>query len=310
MMISDLLRYRDDLMRQLANLQSGSALHNDINCLQFLSDLHKDNFAYNKVLQIKNNLSQMLESYHDQISTLNLILKEIDRMVDEQAHEKYNITNIEFSSLYSARYFNQDETVIEAVKTCIYKNSDHNFPALQLGCNTLSKVFSKELVAFDPLYLHDYSLANIDYICKEFNDTYQKRLRKYKWKGHTLDKLPAGQFGFIFSWMVFNYANFATVQHYLQIVLPLLRPGGRFIFSYNNCDILENCALAEIQGMSYISKKKLIAACQSLGYEIIDSYDVSNNDDQVKFVNWLELKRPGELKSIRRRQVLGIIHRK
>ena len=134
--------------------------------------------------------------------------------------------------------------------------------------------------------------------------------RSYILNQHELHQLPHNQFGFILSWMVFNYTNFATIKHYLVRMIRLLRPGGHLLFSYNNCDLFESCLVAESGGMSYVSKRNLIKVCEEIGYEIVNTTDVPNRDNCVKFISWIEIKKPGKLATAKRRQVLGAIHQK
>jgi hypothetical protein len=110
--------------------------------------------------------------------------------------------------------------------------------------------------------------------------------------------------------MHFNYYELETLEIYLKSVIALLRPGGVFMFSYNNGDLLSSCLLTEHNGMSFIPKRKLTEVCTALGYEIINSFDMPNTDGGVKYISWIEIKKPGTLKTSKKSQSLGIIGRK
>jgi SAM-dependent methyltransferase len=44
------------------------------------------------------------------------------------------------------------------------------------------------------------------------------------------------QFGIVLCWDNFNHLSLDKIEKYIREVWKLLRPGGCFIFNYNNCD--------------------------------------------------------------------------
>ena len=80
-----------------------------------------------------------------------------------------------------------------------------------------------------------------------------------------------------------------------------MRPGGVFLFSYNDGDTPVGAGMAEGFSQSYMPKSLLIPLCESFGFEIVpfDSEDIH--------VSWIEIKRPGKLHTIKAHQVLGEI---
>lgn len=310
MLISDLLRYRDDLKLKISELNLDNSIKQDCILLDNLLGHHLSNSTTEKLQQARNRYNDISGHFDEVIKTLQDILIEIDNIIDDKSSGIFNQTNIDFFKDYSNYNFTTDGTIDSAVQAAIHKHADHFYPALQFGCGVKTKTLTGDLVANDPLYLCDFSQENIDNVSNQFNDIYNKRLRKYVLTQHELHQLPHNQFGFIFSWMLFNYANFATVTHYLERIIRLLRPGGYFIFSYNNCDLLESCLVAESGGMSYVSKRHLIRVCNQFGYEVVNTYDMPNTDYHVKYISWIEIRKPGELSTVKRRQVMGAIYQK
>jgi hypothetical protein len=80
-----------------------------------------------------------------------------------------------------------------------------------------------------------------------------------------------------------------------------LRPGGRIIFTYNNADLPSAASYAENYFMTYVPKRLLVSIAESLEFEISYSYDSG------PAFSLIELKKPGELKSIKVSQVSGEI---
>ena len=195
---------------------------------------------------------------------------------------------------------------------------DHRFPGLRLGCryfgqfeggdrdHSLSIDYSNLLVANDPLYFYDADTKLIETVTTHFNDTYKRRIRLYQ----DAAQLPKQQFSFVFSWGVFNYLNLPTVESRLKLIFDLLRPGGVLMFSYNNGDIVESARLSDLEEMSFVPKRNLVNLLTQIGFEMITSYDLPNNDTLITNISWMEVRRPGKLESIKIKQVIGAIGQK
>ena len=80
-----------------------------------------------------------------------------------------------------------------------------------------------------------------------------------------------------------------------------LRPGGVILFTYNNCDMPAGASYAETYFMSYVPKSMLMPMCESLGFEIIYSQDFE------PAMCWVELRKPGKLRTVKAHQALGEI---
>jgi hypothetical protein len=61
--------------------------------------------------------------------------------------------------------------------------------------------------------------------------------------------------------------------------------------------------------MSWIPKRQLVKLVTKLGYEIVNSVDLPNNDE-VSHISWIEIKKPGQLSTIKRSQAQGLVGRK
>jgi SAM-dependent methyltransferase len=159
--------------------------------------------------------------------------------------------------------------------------------------------WTERLVALDPLYLVEPNLNLIDDSIKQFTPEYQRRVRPYHLRDINFRTLPQEQIGFAFSWNYLNYKSLDTVKQWLQEVFKVLRPGGVFMFSYNNADIPSGAGFAETFWMSYMPKSTLVPLCEMLGYEVIASYDFNQS------ACWIELKKPGTLHTVKAHQALG-----
>ena len=167
--------------------------------------------------------------------------------------------------------------------------------------------FVEELVPLDPLYLVDQNLELLQPAVDGFTNDYQHRLRQYTINDYerkdkpVLWQLPNNQFGFIFCYNYFNYKPIDVIKHYLDEFYLKLRLGGVAIFTFNDCDYAHGVALAERSFMCYTPSRIIRTHALSLGFEILHSYQGEGN------VAWLQLKKPGEIESIRGGQSLAKI---
>jgi SAM-dependent methyltransferase len=189
--------------------------------------------------------------------------------------------------------------VDEYVKQAIDLYVDWRHAGLEIGCR--DGEWTQYLVGCDPLYITDHHQLFLDSTLSKHTPEYQRRLRPYLIEDDTLSKLPQGQFGFVFSWNFFNYMSLARIKRYLTQVYDLLKPGGTFMFSYNNADMPGAARYADGYFMSYAPKSKLLPMCEEVGFTITSSTDFESA------VSWIEIKKPGDLTSIKAHQVLGEI---
>ena len=165
--------------------------------------------------------------------------------------------------------------------------------------------FVEDLVPLDPLYLVDQHQDLLIPAIQEFTPEYQRRLRPYVINDyeHTdaLWQLPINQFGLIFAYNYFNYKPMKVVCQYLDSMFARLRPGGVAIFTYNDCDWAHGVALAEKSFMCYTPGREIQAYCNQIGFEIL-----SVNRGQGDLA-WMEIRRPGDIESIRGGQSLAKI---
>jgi phospholipid N-methyltransferase len=177
--------------------------------------------------------------------------------------------------------------------------TDWHYPCLEIGPG--DGVWTEHLVAGDPLYIVDVHQEFLDSTLSKFNETYRNRVRPYLANDSNMNMLPKNQFGFIFSWNVFNYFPLTETKNILIQAFELLRPGGTMMFSYNNCEVPQCVEYVEQGFRSWMPKNLLVETCKSLGYEIVATRAIEET------VHWIEIRKPGELKTVKAHQVLGKI---
>lgn len=165
--------------------------------------------------------------------------------------------------------------------------------------------FIEDLVPLDPLYLVDQHLDLLTPAVSAFTPEYQRRLRTYivddYQHGHPLWELPDDQFGLIFVWNFFNYKPLSVVYRYLADCWKKLRPGGTMIFTYNDCDDQNGARLAECNFMTYTPGRILKAHLEHMGFDVIFKHRGAGD------LSWFEVRKPGQIKTIRGGQTLAKI---
>lgn len=293
--------------------------------LQSAFDTHDIELSIEKVCNSLENLinDSVDKKYRDEITRnvkdLQSLLDEISGyesrardLTDDINEDISSLTKKFFTENYETEFiYNDPDNIRKVRKLYIPKHAapilmsrlsavvDWRYPTLEIGCR--DGEFTKHLTAGDPLYITDTHQEFLDSTVDQFNTEYQRRIRPYLIKDQDFSILPQGQFGFVFCWNYFNYMALDTVRHHLQQIFDLLRPGGKIIFSYNNGDMPEAAGNAERYYMTYIPKSMLVPMCEMIGYDVVDSQDYQ------PALSWIELQRPGTLRTVKAHQVMGTI---
>lgn len=257
-------------------------------------------------------IDEVIQDYRNLRAAVTAPTEKIQNIIDSINHEintkasPFFLDNYEQELIYEVpenirriRVLQIPDAVRSEIESRISLRTSWKYPTLEIGCR--DGEWTKFLVAGDPLYLTDVHQEFLDSALDGYPPEYQRRTRPYLIKNSDYRILPQKQFSFVFSWNYFNYKTVDTIKDALKQVYNLLRPGGVFLFSYNNGDLPAGAAYAETYFMSYVPKSMLIPACQQAGFEIVES------KDHEPGISWIEIKKPGELETVKGHQALGII---
>jgi len=288
----------DPIVQQLVKLREELA-----NIKLHVSVLDHEHSKYIDVLV--KHYDELISSTYQPIPGFDDHLRLIDQKITDLTHKLFAgnyqieewIGTVE--QIRNIRRININSEIETIIKQRILLHTSWRYPALEIGCR--DGEWTQYLVASDPLYILDAYQEFLESTSSRFTDAYQNRLRKYKMIDHDLSMLPQGQFSFIFSWAHFNFVSLDTMHQFLKQAYSVLRPGGVFMFSFNDGDTPAGAGIAESFSQTYMPKSILVPLCQSLGFEIAHEYDFE------AITSWLEIKKPGTLHSIKAHQVLGEI---
>jgi SAM-dependent methyltransferase len=164
----------------------------------------------------------------------------------------------------------------------------------------------KDMVAFNPLYLIDTSEELIHPAIENFTSQYQNRLCLYEIKESpsdpVLNTLPDNNFGMFLAYGYFDFKPMEIVKNFLKEIFLKLKPGGTLAFTINDCDFEHNVFAVEQNYMCYTPGHLILEYARQLGFTKM--FELHDNG-----IHWFELKKPGELTTLRGGQAFALIAR-
>jgi len=263
-----------------------------------------------ELLTIQNQVKLDLQQY-DQ--TLCKIRQDVRELITQQEPEYFKNSTKLYKSMQheTSEYILQRIRPIDPIKKSQLRSrlqtyTDWKYPGMII--RPVHSPWVEDLVALDPMYFVDIREDLISPAVSKFPPEYQRRLRRYvvdEFSGSPIfEKLPQQQFGFVYGFDYFNFRPLEIIKQYLLEVFGLLRTGGTFFFNFNDCDQQGGVALTENHFCCYTPARLIYKYATELGYEIVrrEIIDAAST--------WVELKKPGQLTSIRGGQCLAGIFRK
>jgi len=314
--IVDLLRYRNDLINHLGSLTTKIDVSEPLISLANLNSIHT-NVSFSTE-HIRNSFFALQEQIQEKnISVVNEIKKlivDVENQIDILGQSQTFETDVDIDDtgqnligeIYQRPKLANSFLPDSVISRC-RRYSTWQYPGLIIS--PIDKFWIDTMVACDPLYLlgMSYRSSHIEEIISVYPIEYQRRLRIYKnLHDKNFSKLPNNQFGFILAWEVMLEFSIQSIEKYLTLILNLLRPGGVFMFNYNECDHLELAESSEKKAIPYCNSRILKNVCETIGYNIIQ-FGEYKSEDANNYLNWIEIKKPGEITTVKRAQASGSV---
>ena len=307
MKLSELIAYRNQL-DALSSVPTLTTANLELNKILHLVDSQPKLMSAmtHNLEQQYANVQQAFSKFEDDLNNLKSQLKQQIEIAERSwFQESYTLYEGELiqgaESILELRKPNTLDTEPFQLRLSQYAN--WKYPALLIrpGLET----FIENMVAYDPLYLVDLSHDYLAPAISRFNEKYQNRLRPYvvseELDQDILTKIPNEQFGMCLAYNYFNFRPFEILKKYLTEIYQKLKPGGILAFTFNDCDRPSAVRLVENYYCCYTPGYLVRELAISTGYEIVYSW----NDPGP--TTWLELKKPGELTSLKGGQTLAKI---
>lgn len=312
--LAELVKFKNDLRDTIDNLSLESEvserfrLVDTIKCRHEITDYHPDLDQY---LQAYQNL---LAKNNDIIVTIKNTIEKIDNDINTKVQSELDENKFTEDTIRQLLSTNQE--IEKIIQLRIGGYSDWRFPGLQLHCrytriNPIPNDFIdpkdriNPMVASDPLYLVGSDIDELNERVSRYPGAYQQRVRLYEVKKRDFSILPHAQFGFILCWDFLNYLPVSVIEWYLKSILTLLRPGGVLLFSYTNGNIETSASFVDQRRYCWATDAIIKKMVVDLGFDIINFTDLATNDNELTWVSWAEVKKPGNLTSVKKSQSVG-----
>ena len=222
----------------------------------------------------------------------------------EQQLETHLSQQPEAVDLHKNKPIGLSEELRELFNTKVGSYNSWLYPAMII--HPMSEPFIQQLLGSDPLYIVDESRYLLDPVLDQFNEGYRRRLRPYvieeSFDQAILKDLPDNQFGFVFAYNYLNYRPFEIIKKYLEEIYKKLAAGGTLIMTFNDCDRYQAIQLVEQNITCYTPGSLIYGWIDYIGFE-----EISRHEDKNSPSTWIELRKPGELSSLRGGQSLAKI---
>jgi len=271
-------------------------LQNEIKEIDHLTSLKFENFLKDIEEEIENKSNVML--------TLGYELEGKKVLGPSQSvHEDKQFRSINVSDKFK-----------EQLGSKIRTKTDWRYPCLEIGPG--EGTWTDNLVGCDPLYLVDIHPEYLEATKLKYTRQFSRRIRSYligsrngqtreKINEYNLSALPKNQIGFIFSWAVFDFLFINEIEIYLKSCFEVLKPGGKMIFSFNDCDKVIGAQFAEKGERSWVTKKALNKLFSEIGFGLTEFYC-----DEIEKHSWVEIEKPGSMVSMKIGQPKVSIHKR
>jgi SAM-dependent methyltransferase len=310
MKLSQIIAFRESL-EDLPYQDSMMALQHDLQiCSDTLDQSPVDLDVHRGTIQdVVHSVERDLENFRGGI---DIIKKHIDREIVRLGKQYFIDSYTHYESIQDEpldnllnRELRCSEEGDRLLRHYIKTNSNWQFPGVLIRPQRES--YYTDMVDSDPLYLLDTDYDLLEPCLSSVTENYRTRLRRGMIDENSellLPGIPRSQIGFVFAWNFFNYRPVEVLKRYFNEIYDVLRPGGTFLFTYNNCSRSMPVILCEHAFASFTPDWAVESLLKSLGFEITDRHDGDYH------LNFLEARKPGDLTTLRGGQTLAVINAK
>jgi len=318
MKLSDLIAYRNQLLEYKVADVAYHARHK-------LSDVVHT--VKNSVIQpraftqtIEEDLDNLVDVFNQFGVTLGGLIQELDLMIESTEKTYYEDSKVRYAEESTNYNNNKAETKNSVNQHILNRQLEMSTDTQKMLADRIKsyidwkyagliirpgkETFINDLVGLDPLYLVDWSDDLLTPSLSNFNSEYQNRLRVYiepPTSTDVLSTMPNNQLGLCVAFNFFEYTPIEVLENYLENIFKKLRPGGTLAMTFNDCDRAHCVALTEKNFCFYTPGKRVKAAAKRIGYQQQFTWNDTQN------LTWLELRKPGELESLKGGQTLAKI---
>lgn len=251
----------------------------------------KDKTLYTNIVDTIHEIQLQYDRLESDIKALeskqNELVRKEEVHIFQDDYARYESIPVNLEAVED-RLENYDPEFVEKITAKIQYYSDWRHAGVDL--NPTSGNFTRTLLACDPLYVLTSKLVDVDKLKSKFNTFFAER-RLYQYSNY--DDLPQEQLGLAVNIGEYEHIPIEPIKDELKKVYNLLKPGGYFIFTYNNCEYkasLDFCGIYR----SYNTKTLMKSLTYATGFDTVEEGDFCNGAHSLLIV-----KKPGELTSLK-----------
>tara|TARA_R110001592_G_scaffold121909_2_gene328171 strand:- start:13028 stop:13948 length:921 start_codon:yes stop_codon:yes gene_type:complete len=251
------------------------------------AELWKDKSLHEEINNIQAAIVMWGERYNDCLDRINAKTKELMReqevFVLQRDYVRFD-TEETTLQLMKERADQCSKEFITEINKDIGKYSEWQYAGIELNPST--GVFSKSILGCDLVYCYTGNVIDKSNVEKQYNPFFvEKRLMYYD----DLEKLPQEQLGIAFSVNCYEYLPMDPIKDEMRKVYDILRPGGIFIFSYNDCEHEPGLDFCGNEYRTYQTRELMASMATSMGFDIVSDHDCNSHA-----YSWMIVKKPGE----------------
>lgn len=254
------------------------------------SRFFKDKQDYIRLNEVLDEMLKLKKDHDDLLDKINKnsnhLLRQEELLILKRDYDTFAAEVPNFD-LMNQRIGSLDLDFVNFVKKEIGKHSDWRYAGVEL--NPSNGLLTRAFLANDPLYLYTGNVVDKEAVRGNFNKFFsEKRIMFYD----NLLHLPQGQLGLAVSINSYEFWPMDPIKEEIKKVYNLLRPGGHFIFSYNDCEQLASLDLCASDYRAYNTKTLMTSMVKMFGFDIVKQDNACNGAHSFMIV-----KKPGKLTS-------------
>jgi SAM-dependent methyltransferase len=249
----------------------------------------KDKSLYEQGEEILEEM-QLLYKKHDEINKklkdrISNLLRTEEVAILRRDYDRFALTEPNLDLMEERASTLEAEFIKEISKTIGYY-SDWRWAGIEL--NPSNGILTSSMLACDPLYIYKGNVVDTDNVKNKFNSFFaEKRLMFCDHFHH----LPQQQLGLAVSINCYEFWPLDPIKQEMQNVYKALRPGGHYIFTYNDCEKMAGLDFCTNDYRAYNTQTLMSNMVYGLGFDIVK--EQCYRDAQT----WMVVKKPGDLTS-------------
>ena len=249
----------------------------------------KDKSKYAAVIKNLDTILRITEEYNSSLEDLSESIREVLREKEKRILQRdYDVAQTQEPEFLISRNDYLSPNIIEVCNGYIQANVFWEYASLEV--NPGNGIFSNIHNAADPQYCITAGSDEVkDSVKRIFNQFYaEKRLRMYD----NISDIPNNCVGFASCINLFEYLPLDPIKEMSKEVFKKLKNGGKFLFTYNDCEERYSLELLDNSFRCLCTKSLMSSMMYGLGFNILET---GNTDDGVW--SYMLLTKPGKLTS-------------